>query len=232
MKAIHAISRGEARQRLIPTPQMRGSVMSHDDKKRGRVARRAAMMTGAAALAFGVATPAFASTAAPAVTQASRSSAPSVELVSVTPRQGGTAGSGGVFNVDLVAQARNAAGDKELSAANGYEPGIADLPPGVGEGHPDPYTPGLVLLLSTTPSPDGGADANVMGAFQLTDVAKTHNLNQVIADWETRKPGAFGTPGTKVTLTAYVVSGTAPGIVTGKVRPISNVVHETFWVGK
>lgn len=203
--------------------------MSRDNRKHGRVARRAAMLTGAAALAFGLASPAFASSAAG---QGGDSSAPSVELVSITPRQGDTAGSGGAFSVDLVAQARNATGDKELSAANGYQPGIISLPAGVGVGHPDSNAPGLVLLLSTTPAVDGGPDANVMGAFQLTDVAKTHNLNQVIADWETRLPGAFGAPGTEVTMTAYVVSGTAPGIVNGSVHPISNVIHETFWVGK
>jgi hypothetical protein len=36
----------------------------------------------------------------------------------------------------------------------------------------------------------------------------------------------------EVTSTAFVMSGTAPGIVHGTVHPISNVVHETFWVGK
>jgi hypothetical protein len=204
--------------------------MRHDSKTGGRVARRALMTTGAAALAFGVATPAFASTTAPAHAQSYHSGGPSIELVSVTPRQGDAAGSGGVFNVDLVAQALNGTGNKELSAANGYKPGIAN--PAAGIGHADPFAPGLVLLLSTTPAALGGPNANVMGVFQLTDVAKTHNLNQVIADWEVGKPNAFGTPGTKVTLTAFVVSGTAPGVVSGKVHPISNVVRETFWVGK
>jgi hypothetical protein len=195
-------------------------------KARGRAARRTLMATGAAALALGFATPAFASTAAPARAQ---SSGPSVALVAVTPGQGGIAGSGGVFNVDLAALARNAAGNRELSAANGYKPGIANPAPGVG--HPDPFAPGLVLLLSTTPAALGGPHANVMGVFQLTDVAKAHNLNQVIADWEVGKPGAFGGPGTKVTLTAFVVNGTAPGIVSGTVHPISNVVRETFEIG-
>lgn len=204
--------------------------MRSDNKTRGRVVRRALITTGSAALAFGVAAPAFASTSAPAHAAAAHSSRPAIELVSVTPRNGDTAGSGGVFNVDLVAQALNGTGNKELSAANGYKPGIANPAPGVG--HADPFAPGLVLLLSTTPAALGGPDANVMGVFQLTDVAKTHNLNQVIADWEVGKPNAFGAPGTKVTLTAFVVSGTAPGVVSGKVHPISNVVRETFWVGK
>jgi hypothetical protein len=201
--------------------------MRHHSKTRGRVARRTLTATGAAALALGIATPAFASTAAPARTQST--TRPSVELVAVTPSPGGTAGSGGVFNVDLTATARNAAGNKELSAANGYKPGIANPVPGVG--HADPFAPGFVLLLSTTPPALGGPHANVMGVFQLTDVAKAHNLNQVIADWEVAKPDAFGAPGTKVALTAFVVSGTAPGIVSGTVHPISNVVRETFVIG-
>jgi hypothetical protein len=204
--------------------------MRHNNKTRGRVSRRAMMMTGAAALALGVGAPALASTAAPAQAHHNNYSGPSVELISVTPSQGDSAGSGGVFNVDLAAVARNATGNKELSAANGYKPGIANPAPGIG--HADPFAPGFVLLLSTTPKALGGPDANVMGVFQLTDVAKAHNLNQVIADWEVGKANAFGRPGTKVTLTAFVVSGTAPGIVNGHVHPISNVVHETFWVGK
>jgi hypothetical protein len=202
--------------------------MKRNNEIRGRLSRRAMLITGAAtaALGLGIAAPALASTAAPA---AAHQSGPSVELVSVTPSQGTVAGSGGVFNVDLAAQARNAAGNRELSAADGYKPGIANPAPGVG--HPDPTAPGFVLLLSTTPAADGGPAANVMGAFQLSDVAKTHNLNQVIADWEVGKADAFGAPGTKVTLTAFVVAGTAPGIVTGSVHPISNVIHETFRIG-
>ena len=66
--------------------------------------------------------------------------------------------------------------------------------------------------------------------FQLTDVASTHGLAEVFADWEVGKPGAFG-KGTKTTLIAFLVAGTAPGIVTGSVTPISNVVHETFTIG-
>jgi hypothetical protein len=66
-----------------------------------------------------------------------------------------------------------------------------------------------VLLLSTTPTALGGTNANVMGVFQLTDVAKPNHLNQVIADWTVGKAGTFGAPGTTVTLTAFVVAGTA-----------------------
>jgi hypothetical protein len=61
-------------------------------------------------------------------------------------------------------------------------------------------------------------------------VAKSHGLTQVFADWEVVKTGAFGA-GTPTTLTAYLVNGTAPGIVTGSERPISNVISETFTIG-
>jgi hypothetical protein len=145
----------------------------------------------------------------------------------ISPTRGETAGAGGVFNVDLIAQARNAAGNKILSAADGYTPGIAN--PAPGGGHPDQFAPGMVLLLSTTKA---GADENVMGVFQLTDVARTHGHNQVIADWEVGKPNAFGTAHTKVTLRAFVVSGEAPGSLQhARYHIISNVVTETFTVG-
>jgi hypothetical protein len=32
-------------------------------------------------------------------------------------------------------------------------------------------------------------------------------------------------------VTVFLVNGTAPGIMTGHERPISNVVHETFTIG-
>jgi hypothetical protein len=57
-----------------------------------------------------------------------------------------------------------------------------------------------------------------MGVFQLTDVAESHGLKQVIADWTVGKAALFGAPGTKVTLTAFVVSGTAPGRGLGRAR--------------
>jgi hypothetical protein len=35
----------------------------------------------------------------------------------------------------------------------------------------------------------------------------------------------------RAALTAYLVSGSAPGMVTGHERPIANVVRETFTIG-
>ena len=198
-------------------------------RTRGRVTRRVITLTGTAALALAAATPAFASSNGPSHHQARQYHDPAIALVAVTPSPNDVAGAGGVFNVDLAAVARNATGNSELSAANGYKPGILPTPP-PGIGHPDPFAPGLVVLLSTTPRAAGGPNANLAGVFQLTDVANSHGHAQVFADWEVGKPGAFGT-GTKTTLIAFLVSGTAPGIVTGSVTPISNVVKETFTIG-
>ena len=190
------------------------------------------MLIGTTALALAAATPALASSAGPSDRHARHSHDPAIGLLAVTPTPGDVAGAGGVFNVDLAALALNATGNSELSAANGYRPGILGIPPNSapGIGHPDPYAPGLVVLLSTTPKAKGGPNANLAGVFQLTDVARSHGHALVFADWEVGAPGAFG-KGTKTTLTAYLVAGTAPGIVTGSVTPISNVVKETFTIG-
>jgi hypothetical protein len=192
---------------------------------RGRMARGAIMLTATAAIALAAAAPAFASTSQHAVS--SFHQRPAITLVAVTPRPGDVAGAGGVFNVDLVALARNATGNRELSPAHGYRPGINPSPVAA---EPDPFAPGLVVLLSTTPAAVGGPDANLADLFQLTDVARSHGLTQVFADWEVGKPGVFGT-GNTITLTAYLVRGTAPDIVTGSERPISNVIRESFTIG-
>ena len=199
-------------------------------RTRGRVARRVITLTGTAALALALAaaTPAVASSGGPSHHQARHQHNPAIVLVAITPSPNDVAGAGGVFNVDLVALAANATGNRELSAANGYKPGILNPPAGIG--HPDPFAPGLVVLLSTTPKAAGGPNANLAGVFQLTDVARSHGLAQVFADWQVGKPGVFGT-GTKTTLIAFLVKGTAPGVVTGPVTPISTVVKETFRIG-
>jgi hypothetical protein len=206
------------------TSKLDGHQIQTRSKRRGRITRGAVMVTATAAMALAATTPAFASTGEHASAGFQR---PAIELVAVTPSPGGVAGAGGVFNVDLVALARNGFGNRELSAANGYKPGVNSSP---GIGKADPFAPGLVVLLSTTPAAAGGPDANLAGVFQLTDVANSNGLAQVFADWEVGKAGAFG-DGTTTTLTAYLVRGTAQGIVTGSQRPISNVIHETFTIG-
>ena len=191
-------------------------------------ARAAVGLTAAGVLLLGGATTALAT---PAGHAQYRDHHPSIRLVVTNPRPGDIAGAGGDFTVDLKALAQNVTGNNELSASHGYRPGL-NLPPAAtfGPGLPDPNAPGLVVTLSTTPQAAGGPNANLAGVFQLNSVSSHHGLSRVINDWEVGVPGFFG-KNKPTTLTAYLVRGTAPGIVTGHERPISNVVHETFTIG-
>jgi len=190
-------------------------------------ARAAAGLATAGALLAAGATTAFAAPAG--YTQ--HHHRPSIRLVVTNPRPGDIAGTGGDFTVDIIARALNSTGNRQLSAANGYRPGL-NLPPAktFGPGKPDPNAPGLVVTLSTTPRAAGGPNANLAGVFQLNSVSRHHGLTEIINDWEVGQPGFFGT-NQRVTLTAFLVRGTAPGIVTGHERPISNVIHERFTIG-
>ena len=156
---------------------------------------------------------------------------PDIRLVVTNPLPHDIAGRNGDFTVDVTVTALNAHGNRQLSAANGYRPGL-NLPPArtFGPGLPDPNAPGLVVLLSTTPAAAGGPNANLAGVFQLNTVERHDGLTRVINDWEVGVPGFFGR-NVRATLTAFLVRGTAPGMVTGHERPISNVVHETFTIG-
>src|SRR5262245_7146573 len=164
-------------------------------------------------------------TAAIAATESGSAAAthgPNIKLVALNPKAGDIAGKRGDFTLALMATARNAAGSRALGAANGYRPGL-NLPPAAtfGPGLPDPNAPGLVVTLSTTPMAAGGPRANLAGVFQLNTVTRHDHLTRVINDWEVGTPGFFGT-NTRVTLTAFLVRGTAPGRVTGDEQPISN----------
>jgi len=190
--------------------------------------RAAAGLAAAGALLGGGAT---AAVAAPAGYSQHHDHHPSISLVVTNPRPGDIAGTGGDFTVDLIARALNATGNRQLSASHGYRPGL-NLPPATtfGPGKPDPNAPGLVVTLSTTPQAAGGPNANLAGVFQLNSVSSHNGLTRVINDWEVGVPGFFG-KNKRATLTAFLVRGTAPGIVTGHERPISNVIHETFTIG-
>jgi hypothetical protein len=155
---------------------------------------------------------------------------PPVRLVVNNPQPHDIAGKNGDFTVLVTATAVNASGNRLLSAANGYRPGL-NLPPAntFGPGKPDPNAPGLVVTLSTTPVAAGGPRANLAGVFQLNTVTRHSGMQRVINDWEVGVPGFFGR-NVRATLTAYLVQGTAPGMVTGHEVPISNVVHETFTI--
>jgi len=84
-------------------------------RTRGRVARGAIILTGTAALALAAAAPAYASGGEHAVNRYQR---PAITLVAVTPSPHDVSGAGGVFNVDLVALARNAAGKTGLGESD------------------------------------------------------------------------------------------------------------------
>ena len=196
--------------------------------RRRRWSRTAIGLTATGVLMLTGATAAFATVAGHAQNSGS---SPAIKLVVTNPRPGDIAGARGDFTVDLKARALNALGNRELSASHGYRPGL-NLPPAAtfGPGLPDPNAPGLVVTLSTTPQAAGGPNANLAGVFQLNSVSRHHGLIRVINDWEVGVPGFFG-KNQQATLTAFLVRGTAPGMVTGHERPISNVIHERFTIG-
>ena len=208
--------------------------MQHNDKTAGALATgrsRASAVIGLAAAGAVLAGGVTAALAAPAGATQYHSHNPAIRLVITNPRPGDIAGTGGDFTVDLIALAQNARGNRQLSAAHGYRPGL-NVPPAktFGPGLPDPNAPGLVVTLSTTPQAAGGPSANLAGVFQLNSVSSRNGLTRVITDWEVGVPGFFG-KNKQATLTAFLVRGTAPGKVTGHERPISNVIHETFTLG-
>jgi hypothetical protein len=56
-----------------------------------------------------------------------------------------------------------------------------------------------------------------------------NGLRRTFHSWIVTSPGFFG-KNVQATLPAYAVSGTAPPVVTGNEKPISNVVRETFTI--
>jgi predicted lipoprotein with Yx(FWY)xxD motif len=146
----------------------------------------------------------------------------------ISPRAGDRAGVGGTFSVDLSLQARTADANNLLS---GYTSAFND--PNAPSFHPGPdaAAPGLVVLLSTTPTiantPLQGPNTNLAGVFQINDVSKLDGLKRTFNSWIVTVPGFFG-KGVQANLTVFAVKGTAPALITGNEKPISNVVHESF----
>jgi hypothetical protein len=157
---------------------------------------------------------------------------PPIQVTVFSPGAGdhsGTAGSG--FVVDLALDATKPAYNSLLSSAAGYKP-FFNAPPATtfGAGLPDPGAPGLVVLLSSTPTMAGttlqGPNTNLAGLFQINGVATVGGKAEAWNTWLVGK-AAFGTGPS--TLTAYVVSGTAPAVVpAGGIKKISNVVRVPF----
>ena len=148
----------------------------------------------------------------------------------ISPRPGDRAGVGGTFSVDLSLQARTADANNLLS---GYTSAFND--PNAPSFHPGPdaAAPGLVVLLSTTPTiantPLQGPNTNLAGVFQINDVTKLNGLKRTFNSWIVTVPGFFG-KGVQANLTVFAVKGTAPALITGNEKPISNVVHESFTI--
>ena len=149
----------------------------------------------------------------------------------ISPGPGVSAGVGGTFSVELSLEARSARGNSLLS---GYTAAFND--PSKPTFHPGPNAaaPGLVVLLSTTPTiantPLQGAKTNLAGVFQVNDVSRAYGATRTFNSWIVTSPGFFG-KAKRAVLTAYAVRGTAPALITGHERPISNVVRVPFQIG-
>ena len=148
----------------------------------------------------------------------------------ISPGPGDSAGKGGTFSVDVALEAQSAQANSLLA---GYRAAFND--PNAPSFHPGPdaAAPGLVVLLSTTPTIAGtplqGPNTNLAGVFQINDIAKTNGRIRTFNSWIVTSPGFFG-KATTATLTVFAVDGTAPALVTGNEKPISNVVRENFTI--
>ena len=186
----------------------------------------------AAAILAGAALAASASTGShSAANQAA--SLPPLKATVFSPRPAARAGVNGTFTIDLALRARTVEANPLLA---GYTTHFID--PNSAEFHPgaNASAPGLVVLLSTTPTIEGtplqGPNTNLAGVFQINDITKLRSgLKRTFNSWIISSPGFFGR-GVNAELTVYAVRGTAPAIVTGDEHPISNVVHETFRIAR
>jgi hypothetical protein len=157
---------------------------------------------------------------------------PPLKAMVFSPRPSARAGVNGTFTVDLALNARTSEANRFLA---GYTTHFID--PNSAEFHPgsDAAAPGLVVLLSTTPTVAGtplqGPNTNLAGVFQNNDITKLGGKKRTFNSWIISSPGFFG-KGVNAKLTVYAVRGTAPAVVTGHEHPISNVVHETFRIAR
>ena len=148
----------------------------------------------------------------------------------IAPGAGDTAGVAGTFSIEVSLQARNAQSNSLLA---GYTAAFNDPTKPTFHPGPNAAAPGLVVLLSTTPTVAGGPiqgpNTNLAGVFQINDVSQVKGLTRTFNSWIVTKAGLFG-KGVNATLTVYAVDGTAPALLTGTEKPISNVVRETFTI--
>jgi predicted lipoprotein with Yx(FWY)xxD motif len=148
----------------------------------------------------------------------------------ISPGPGDSAGIGGTFTVDLSLEAKTPQANNLLA---GYTAAFNDPSKPTFHPGPDAAAPGLVVLLSTTPTIAGtplqGPNTNLAGVFQNNDVVRTNGRIRTFNSWIVTSAGFFG-KATTATLTVYAVDGTAPAVVTGYEKPISNVVRENFTI--
>jgi predicted lipoprotein with Yx(FWY)xxD motif len=148
----------------------------------------------------------------------------------ISPGPGDSAGVGGTFSVDLSLEAQTPQANSLLA---GYTSAFNDPTKPTFHPGPDAAAPGLVVLLSTTPTIAGtplqGPNTNLAGVFQINDITKTSGRIRTFNSWIVSVPGFFG-KATTATLTVYAVNGTAPALITGNEKPISNVVRENFTI--
>src|SRR5262249_8125847 len=159
-------------------------------------------------------------------------SLPPLEARVVSPKPTARAGVNGQFTVDLSLRARTRSANRLLT---GYTTHFID--PNSSEFHPGPNAsaPGLVVLLSTTPTIAGtplqGPKTNLAGVFQINDISRLNGKKRSFNSWIISAPGFFG-HGHNAKLPVYAVRGRAPAVVTGDEHPISNVVKETFRIAR
>lgn len=145
----------------------------------------------------------------------------------LSPEKGSVQGNGGRgMVVALTFTARDASA---LSAQ--FRGALSPTAAAAKPGH-NPAFPGLVVGLSSTGTAMGGPSANLANLFQIVSPAvQLDGSMQVSTVWVNAQPD-FGTD-VDTTLTAFVVSGTAPDVIPPSVADIdviSNPVEVTFRV--
>src|SRR4029453_14364305 len=137
----------------------------------------------------------------------------------ISPGPGASAGVGGTFSVELSLEARSARGNRLLA---GYTAAFND--PSKPTFHPGPNAaaPGLVVLLSTTPTIAGtplqGANTNLAGVFQANDVTRVKGLARTVNSWIVTKAGFFG-KGKQATRTVFAADRTPPPPIAATATP-------------
>ena len=145
----------------------------------------------------------------------------------LSPEKGSVQGSGGRGMVVVLNFTARDASALSAESRGALSPTSASARPG----H-NPAFPGLVVGLSTTGPSLGGPSANLANLFQVvTPALQLDGSIQVSTVWVNAQPD-FGTD-VDTTLTAFVVSGTAPDVIPpseANIDVISNPVEVTFRV--